>query len=58
MAFNHDTPDWIEDCMKWRGKVLKGVHAHWCWDWDGLPVDETTPEHECCTCYDKPEDAV
>lgn len=30
-----------EDCLRWRGSMLTGDFAHWCWDWDGLPVDET-----------------
>jgi hypothetical protein len=42
--------DWIEDCQRWRGEVLTGVAAHWCWDWDDLPVDETTDEITSCTC--------
>jgi hypothetical protein len=42
---------WITDCLKWRGKVLTGENCHWCYDWDGLPVDETTPEWDCCACY-------
>lgn len=48
-----DSSDWKEDCMRYRGKVLTGKFAHWCWDWDGLPVDETTREFECCGCYPK-----
>jgi hypothetical protein len=39
--------DWIADCMKWRGKVLTGRFAHWCFDWDGLPIDETSREWPC-----------
>ena len=50
-----DDPMWIADCLRWRGKVLTGSHRHWCWDWDGLPVDDTTPEFVVCTCYDTPE---
>ena len=42
-----DTAEWKEDCMKWRGKVLTGKESHWCYGWDGLPVDETTPEWPC-----------
>ncbi len=42
--------DWIDDCMRWRGRVLTGRCGHWCYDWDGLPVDETTSEFDCCTC--------
>lgn len=43
---------WEADCLRWRGKVLTGSHRHWCWDWDGLPVDDTTPEWAACTCYE------
>ena len=39
--------EWIEDCMKWRGRVLKGEFRHWCIDWDGLPIDETCEEWPC-----------
>lgn len=41
---------WKRDCLKWRGKVLTGKYKHWCNDWNGLPVDETTPEWPCA-CY-------
>lgn len=30
-----------EDCLRWRGSMLTGDFAHWCGEWDGLPVDET-----------------
>lgn len=43
--------DWEEDCLRWRGKILTGKYAHWCLDWDGLPIDETTPEWPC-VCKD------
>ena len=46
-----ESPAWIADCMRWHGKVLTGAKAHWCFDWDELPVDETTSEFDCCTCY-------
>jgi hypothetical protein len=41
-----------KDSKKWRGKILTGRYAHRCWDWDGLPVDETTTEFLACGCYD------
>jgi hypothetical protein len=45
--------DWIEDCLRWCGKVLTGKHAHWCPHWDYLPIDETTPEWPCpCSASD------
>lgn len=45
-------PEFIEDCMKWRGRALTGKYAHWCWDWDGLPIDETCEEWPC-VCKDE-----
>jgi len=51
-----DLAEWDADCLRWRGRVLTGERAHWCFDWDGLPVDETTPEMACCHCFDaRPE---
>jgi hypothetical protein len=43
-------PDWKADCLKWRGHELTGQYAHWCPDWDGLPVDDTCPEFPCA-CF-------
>jgi hypothetical protein len=48
-----ESKEWKEDCIRWRGVVLTGKKSHWCWDWDGLPVDETTGEFMCCTCFGK-----
>jgi hypothetical protein len=42
--------DWKEDCLKYRGVVLIGKYAHWCAEWDGLPIDEHMPEWPC-GCY-------
>lgn len=47
---------WSKDCMKYRGRVLTGCFAHWCMDFDCLPVDETTPEWECCNCFKEPQE--
>lgn len=45
--------DWIDDCLKYWGRVLTGKHAHWCADWDFLPIDETTEvEFSGCSCID------
>lgn len=46
------TTEWVGECKTWRGKVLWGKYAHFCFDWDDLPVDETCPEYEGCTCLD------
>ena len=40
-------PDFIEDCMRWRGRVLRGNYIHWCPEWDELPIDETCLEWPC-----------
>ena len=45
------TKEFEVDCLHWRGRVLVGRYAHYCNDWDGLPVDETTPEWPCA-CAD------
>lgn len=29
---------------------LTGKFRHWCPDWDGMPIDETMDEFDCCTC--------
>jgi len=42
-----DPVSWEDECMKWRGRVLTGRYAHYCFDRDGLPVDETCPEWDC-----------
>lgn len=39
------------DSYRWRGRILTSAYAHYCYDWDGLPVDETTPEWDCCLCW-------
>ena len=41
--------EWEADCIRWRGKILRGPDAHWCNDQDGLPISAFTPEYECCT---------
>ena len=46
--------EWNADCVKWRGEVLTGEFSHWCFDFDGLPVDETCgPEWDICSCCDE-----
>lgn len=44
--------EWEEDCLAYRGEVLTGKRAHFCLDFDGLPVDDTTWEALVCHCYD------
>jgi hypothetical protein len=41
------SPDWVDDSLQWRGRVLLGRYAHWCPDWDDLPMDETCDEWPC-----------
>lgn len=40
--------EWEEDCLKFHGEVLTGNGAHWCLEWDDLPIDETCYEWPCC----------
>ena len=39
--------DWERDSVHWRGRVLRGRYAHWCPDWDELPIDESCGEWPC-----------
>jgi len=39
--------EWERDCLRWRGAILTGKYGHWCDDYDGLPVDETSIEWPC-----------
>ena len=39
--------EFIDDSRRWRGRVLTGKYAHWCPEWDDLPMDETCPEWDC-----------
>lgn len=39
--------EWIEACRDYRGRLLTGRFAHFCPQWDGLPVDETCREWPC-----------
>ena len=44
------TDEWINDSIRWHGRLLTGHFAHWCGDWDLLPIDETCGEFQACTC--------
>jgi hypothetical protein len=48
---NNQHKEWVEDCKKWRDKPLNGPFAHWCFEWDGLPVDMWQREFTCCLCF-------
>lgn len=51
-----NSPEFVEDSIKWRGHELTGRHTHWCPEWDGLPMDETCPEWPCgCEISDRVE---
>ncbi len=39
-----------EDCMHFHGKILTGIHKHYCPEYDYLPIDETCMEFEYCMC--------
>lgn len=43
---------WQREGKRGGTTPLTGIYAHWCYEWDEMPVDETTPEFECCSCYE------
>lgn len=47
--------DLERDWKMWRGNIPMGRLAHYCYDWDFLPVDENSPEFDGCHCF-KPEE--
>lgn len=46
---------WETICLRYRGRVLKGKLAHYCGDWDFLPIEEGDEEMKSCTCYFEPQ---
>lgn len=42
---------WREDCIEFYGEVLIGDKAHWCPEFDFLPIDETCEEFKFCECF-------
>ena len=48
--------EWEKDCLRTHRRILTGKHRHWCHDWDYMPIDETCPEFEACTCEKKGRD--
>lgn len=52
-TYNFTSPEFIADCLHWRGRALTGKYSHWCQEWDQLPVDETCGgEFSCCNCWE------
>lgn len=45
-----------KECIRWHGKNLTGNYAHYCPDWDYLPIDDTCVEFQSCTCPKLPMD--
>lgn len=46
--------EWERDCLRYRGELLANTpKAHWCNDWDDLPMNEDCEEfkHGTCSCY-------
>ena len=56
VATGQEVPTWSADWQRWHGDRPEGRLAHWCDDWDGLPIDEQCMEFMCCTCtWESPE---
>lgn len=46
-VLEYSDSQWDEDCLEWRGQPLIGLYAHWCPNYDNIPMDETCPEWPC-----------
>ena len=36
-----------------RNQGIKYPYLHWCHEWDGMLIDDSDPEFDCCLCYPK-----
>ena len=45
-----------KECIRWYGENLTGNYAHYCPDWDYLPIDDTCVEFQSCTCPKLPNE--
>lgn len=45
--FGPSSMSWVKDSYHWRGAPMLGKFAHWCPDWDYLPIDEDSAEWPC-----------
>lgn len=50
---NHDDDEWEKSCLHFWGKVLTGQKAHYCGDFDDLPIDETCDEFKWCKDFEE-----
>lgn len=48
--------DWPSECRRWYGRELTGRYAHYCEEWDYMPLDETCEEFLACRCYGQDTD--
>ena len=46
----------LEDQIKIMLYHYKYKRAHFCWEWDGLFIDNDMKEMEVCLCYPKEDD--
>lgn len=45
-----DHVDQLRDIEAKAYERLDPLTRHHCPDWDGMAIDKTCPEYECCTC--------
>lgn len=50
MPVNCNLTEFEKDSLKEHGRILDGLFAHYCNDWDGMTVDETCLEISSCNC--------
>lgn len=43
----------LNDMVRYHGTTPCGFFAHYCSDYDGLPIDEFTYEFVFCNCFNK-----
>lgn len=49
-SLKYHPDEWINDCSQYWSRTLIGLYAHYCFDWDLKPIDETLEEFKYCLC--------
>lgn len=42
--------EWEKETKRYYGRVIGGPDAHWCHEYDGLPINAFSVEYQNCLC--------
>lgn len=47
----HQTLALRDEFFREHGRYSSGENLHYCYEWDGMAIDSTCKEFECCICF-------